>query len=71
MGNTRKAKPSALSVASVIARAEALDARRRQQIKNQVASIDRLLGDRDAAAEIARLHERIAELEAAAAERPQ
>lgn len=40
-----------------------LDLRRQRQIANQVATIDRLLADPDAAAEIARLHERIAELE--------
>lgn len=71
MGNTRKAKPSAPSVVGVISRAEALDARRRQQIANQSESITRLLQNRDAAAEILVLHERIAELEAAAAEQQQ
>lgn len=44
-------------------RAAALDARRARQIQNQINTINRLLADPDAAAEIARLNERIAELE--------
>lgn len=43
--------------------AQALDDRRQRQIANQVETINRLLDDPDAAAEIARLQARIADLE--------
>lgn len=65
MSNKRKPNGTAVvpSHGETMRRFDAVVARFQQQIANQVESINRLLEDPDAAAEIVRLQERIAQLE--------
>lgn len=63
MSNARKPRDQRQRVRELEHAMTQLDLRRQKQISNQIATIDRLLADPDAAAEIANLHRALAAAE--------